>query len=231
MGLVTALEAVRQFDKDIYIVTLPDNTEVIFKLPTFKQASQYAQILNVAIGNGSLETVVYNHIFEECVIDKYLAVHDENLKAGVPETITKVILYLSGVDEHFKEYTEDLFELFRSRTNSILSIMKRNICQVFSGYKMSDFDTMSYQEMVYVYVEAEKVLLEQGIIKEGLKFAEPEEQKPFSIESAITQDTKEYEQFDTPEGGSRMQLTDDPAYKAKMEEFRIKQKLRQRQGG
>ena len=159
MGLVTALEAIRQLEKDIYIINFPDDTEVIFRLPSFKQASQYAQILNVSAGVGGFETIVYNHIFEECVVDKYLAVHDQNLKAGIPETVVKVILYLSGVDEHFKEYTENLLTLFRSRTNSILSIMRRTICQVFS-YKMSDLDGMSFQEVVQVYVDAEKVLLE-----------------------------------------------------------------------
>jgi len=231
MGLVTALEAIRTLEKDLYVVTFPDDTEVVFRLPSFKQASQYSQILNVASGNGALETIVYNHIFEECVTDKYLAVHDQNLKAGIPETIAKVILYLSGVDSNFKTYTEDLLDHFRSQTGSILSIMRRRICQVFAGYKMSDLDALSFQELVQVFVEAEKVLLDQGIIEEGLKFVEPEEVKPFSVENVISQDTKAYQEFDAPEMGPARRLTDDPAYKAKMEEFRVKQKLRERQGG
>ena len=231
MGLITALEAVRKLEKDIYIVTFPDDTEVIFKLPSYKQASQYAQLLKIAENNISLETIVYNHIFEACVVDDYLAVHDQNLKAGIPETTSKVILYLSGADDHFKEYTQDLLELFRSRTQSIISLMRRNICQVFSGYKMSDLDNMTFQDLIQVYVEAETVLLEQGIIEEGLKFAEPKEEKPFSIESAITQDAKEFQRYDAPDGGSHSKLTDDPAYKARMEEFRVKQKLNKLQGG
>jgi len=228
MSFVTALEAVRKLNKDLYLVTLPDETDVIFTLPSLKQASQYAQLLSTADGNSSLQNIIYNHIFEEYVADKYLAVHDESVAAGIPETIAKVIMYLSGADDSvFQEYTETLLEVFRGQTSNVLSTMKRTICQVFSGYKISDVENLSYQELVRVYVEAEKVLLEQGIIEEGLKFKEQEKPKPFTIESAIRQDSKDYRQFDAPEGGPQDRLTNDPAYKAKMEEFRIKQRLRE----
>jgi len=231
MGFVTALEAIRKVDNDIYVVSFPDDTEVIFKLPSFKKASQYAQVLNAAEGNGSLETIVFNHIFEECVLDEYLAVHDQNLKAGIPETIAKTILYLSGTNENFKEYTEELWGIFRSQSHSVISMMRRTICQVFSAYKISDVNNMTFQEIVQVYIDAETVLLEQGIITEGIKFVEPKEEKPFSVEGAISDDMREYERFDSPDAGASTRLTDDPAYKAQMEEFRVKQKLRARQGG
>ena len=232
MSFVTALEAIRKLDGSLYVVTLPDGTDVIFTLPSLNQASQYSQLLTVSDGNYSLQCIIYNHIFEEYVVDKFFAVHDENIKAGIPETIAKVIMYLSGSDnDSFQEYTETLLDTFRSQTSNVISVMKRTICQVFSGYKMNDVDRLSFQDLVKVYVEAEKVLLEQGIIEEGLKFKEQEKPKPFTIESTISKDFRDYQQFEAPEGGQEDRLTNDPAYKAKMEEFRIKQRLRQKQGG
>jgi len=231
MSFVSILESIRQESKSLYVVSLPDDTEISFRLPSTKQASQYAQVLSVAKGNGSLETIIYNHIFEEFVTDKYIAIHNENLKAGVPETIAKVILYLSGADEHFKEYTQTLWNLYREQTNSISSIMKRTICSVFGGYKFSDLDELTYQELVEIYIEAEKVLVNQGIIERELAFADQEEEKPVSVENMISQDTKDYQQFDAPEAGPSMRMTEDPAYKARKEEHRVMQKLRKRQGG
>ena len=225
MGLVAALESVRKASEDIYVVDFPDGTEVIFKLPSYKQASQYAQMIQIAEGNHALECIIYDHMFQEFVEDKYLAIHDENLKAGIPETIAKLILYLSGTTNEFKEYTETLLNAFRQSTNSILAVMRRTICRAFSAYKISDIEAMSFQEMVRVYVDAEKTLMEQGIIEEELRFAEPEEHKPFRVEDTISQDSKEYQKFDSPDGGTPTRMTDDPAYKAKMEEFRIKQRM------
>jgi hypothetical protein len=230
MSFVVTLEAINKADGDIYVVTLPDDTEVIFKLPSFKQASQYGQILSVAEGNFSLQHVVYNHIFEEYVLDKYLAIHDVNIKAGIPETIAKLILYLSGVNDQFIDYTETLLDLFRSQSSDLLSTMKRTICNVFSGYKMSDLDKLTYQELLKLFVDAETVLVEQGIITDRLKIKEPEQPEVFSIEQTISKDRNDYRRFDTPEHAQYSRLTDDPAYKAKMEELRIKRKLQQRGG-
>lgn len=229
MGLVTALEAVTKLDKDLYVVEFPDGTEVIFRLPSFKQAQQFAQLLSVAQENTALLDIVYNHIFQEFVVDKYLAFHDPNLKAGIPSTVAQVILYLSGVDDNFKEYTEMLLDTYRSYTQNIFSMMRRSICVVFPAYKMSDLDDMTFQELIKVYVEAETVLLERGIIEEGLKFAEPEKKKPFTIESILSKDMEDYNRFENDNNAPR--LTEDPSYRARQEEFRVMQNIRRNRGG
>ena len=225
MGLVTALESIRKTSEDLYVVEFPDSTEVLFRLPSTKQGVQYMQLILVAEGNHGLETLVYEHIFQECVEENYMAIHDQTLKAGIVESIAKAILYFSGADENFKEYTEALWEALRPQTKSVLSIMRRTICQVFSSYKFSDLDGLNYQDLVKVYVEAETVLLEQGIIEEGLKFQEAEKVKPFRVEDVIRQDGKDYRAFDTDEG-HRPQLTDDHVRRAQQEEFRHNQRLR-----
>jgi len=223
MSLIDALEAVKTINNDLFAVDL-DGTEVIFRLPSFRQASQYAQILGFAEDNYSLQSLVYEHIFQNFVVDEYMAVHDTEIKAGIPETIAKTILYMSGADQDFKDYTNSLMEVYRSQTESIISIVKRSICSVFGGYKMSDLEDLNFQQLIQIYIQAEKVMLDNGIIEEGLKFKEPEVVKPFRVEDVIKQDAKDYRMFDHDEQGPR--LTEDPAYKAKMEEFAFRQKMK-----
>jgi hypothetical protein len=221
MALIDVLEAVSKKTEDLFVLDL-DGTEVCFRLPTYKQASQYAGIIKQANNNYSLKSLIYEHIFQKFVQNEYLATEDGDVRAGIVETIALVILRLSGVEDNFREYTEDLLDVFREHSNTVISIMCSRICSIFGGYKISDLMELNFQELVQVYVHAEKILLENGIIQEGLKFANPEENKPVNIANVISKDAKDYNRFEqeTP----RRKLTDTPEYQQKAEQFAQKMK-------
>jgi len=224
MSLIDVLNGVNETDNDLFIVDL-EGTEVIFRLPSFKQASQYSQVLNTIGENYSLQCIVYEHIFQEFVIDEHLSIHNEEIHAGIPETIAKVILYLSGSDNSFQDYTTHLLDIYRSTTNSMISNMQRAVCSVFGGYKISDLEELNFQQLVKIYVEAEKFMLDSGIIQEGLKFEEAEPEKSVSIENTIRQDSRDYRRFDHDGNKGQHRITDNPAYKAKMEEMAARRKM------
>jgi hypothetical protein len=122
MSFTVALEGIRKTNNDLFVVTLPDETEILFRLPSIKQALQFSQVLALANDNCALQTIVYNYIFDEFVEGDFIKTID--LKAGVSESIAKTILYLSGVTEHFKDYTESLLSIYRSQTSNPISLMK-----------------------------------------------------------------------------------------------------------
>ena len=81
-GLVCALEAVSKKSADLFAIEF-GGAEIVFRLPSVRQASQYARLLMLANGEVPLESIIYEHIFSTAVEDNYLAYNDGNIPAGV----------------------------------------------------------------------------------------------------------------------------------------------------
>lgn len=225
MALIDVLSAVsKKPNSDLFVVDL-EGTEVCFSLPSFKQASQYASVLAQLEDNNALKSILYEHLFQTYVQNDFLAVHDEEIGAGAVETIARLILQLSGIEGDFRAYTEELLGIYRDHMNSVVPIMCARICSVFGGYKISDLVTLNFQDLVQVYVHAERILLNRGIIEEELRFANPEDNKPVNVAKMIDQDAKDYARFN--QEGPRQKLTDTPEYQQKAEAFakRMKKNL------
>ncbi len=223
MGIVTALDLVAKQVGDLFLVEFPGEIEVFFRLPSYKQVSQYAFLLNLAATTGT-EYLVYEHVFRQCVEDDYLANYNNDLHAGIPETITKNIFYLSGIDDNSFEYTEALLDLYREQAESIPLTIKRTICQVFASYKYEDLDKLNYQNLITLFVEAEKVLIERGIIESEFTFTAKTTKKQTRIEDLIQKDQEEYKNFNRNETGPRI----DPRESARLEEEKFRQALQNR---
>jgi hypothetical protein len=164
--------------------------------------------------NQAAAAIIYDHVFKTVVKNDYMVNKDGDLPAGIPETVTKLVFMLSGTDEHSIEYTEELVNTYRKQVDSTLMYMKRVICQVFAGYTFASLDYETYQNLVSVFIQAEKVLLERGIIESVHKFGNPEESKPkpFRVEDIIRQDAEAHADFDKPE--------EDPNTMARMNRIR-----------
>ena len=211
-GLVHALEAIQNGNDDVYALEL-EGIEIIFRLPTIKQAYQYQKLLSLASDYTEV-SIIYEHMFKVAVVNDYMATKDGDLPAGIPETIAKLIFLLSGADEHCTEYTEELVNIYRKQVDNTLMYMKRIICQVFAGYTFKSLDKENYQTIVNVFIQAEKVLLERGIIETVHQFNQPEEMKPkpFRVEDVIRQDANAHAEFDKPK--------EDPNTMARMNKIR-----------
>jgi len=222
MSFTSALESVTQVNGDLFVVELPGEREILFRLPSHRQAMQYAMILELAGGNPVLERIIYDFIFSSYAEDKFIADLDENLPAGVPETIAKTILFLSGVGEGSKEYTQELFGIYREQANLTHQYMKRFICSAFSGYTFKDLEELNYQELVNIFIEAEKLLIDRGIIDKEHDFKAPEQEKPpvATVGEMISQDASEFNRFE-----SVRQSIQNPADRAAKEEAKFRQAM------
>lgn len=199
MSLAQALEAVQRKTDDLYATTISDEIEVIFRLPSIKKAEQYAVLLRIA-NDYSFQVIIYEHIFKNYVEDSYLREYAD-LHAGVVESTAKLILYLSGVAEESVAYTEQLFADFRVETNKILLFMQRTICSVFTGYTFESLELINYQRLVNIFIQAEQVLMDRGIIETVHKFEDPNAEKESSIKSLqeqIRMDQRDFNSYDRP---------------------------------
>jgi len=219
-----ALDAIRKADDALYAVPFPDGTEIVFRLPSYRKALQYSELISISKEDSQLSSHIYNYIFKSVCQDKFLANDSDMLPAGVPETVAKLVLLFSGVDESSLDYTETLLNSYRSRVNNVICTMKRCICKVFSGYKYHELDSLNYQQLIEVFVQAEKVLQDEGIIsEEGLVIQRPEDskQKDLDVGQMINKDIKEYNQFEHG-GSSGQSLYDSPEYKSRLEQEKMR---------
>lgn len=238
-GLHRVLEAIQKRSDDLFAFDL-DGVEVVFRLPSIHQAQQYAMLLNIA-ETESERYIIYDSVFRNVVQDDWMANQDPEQGAGLPETVTKLVLHLSGLDENSEQYTEQLFQLYRQQSNSVLMYMKRCICSVFPGYTFESVSQLNYQNLVNIFIQAEKELIKQGRIEVEHDFTAKaqEKQKAFAVEDLIRHDKEAYQEYtsgdqEDPRKLAFMQKLREGARKrAELEEKEYKKKLlaRQRQQG
>jgi hypothetical protein len=219
-----SLEAIERIDTDLFMVEI-GGVEVIFTLPSKPKADQYSRLIQLADNDYGLQYSIYEHIFIHYVEDKFLAEHDKDIPAGISETVAKLILHLSGADENIVDYTNDLLEIYRNTSSTALNKMKSSICRIFQGYKFSDLDKLSYQDLVFLYVQAEQMLVEADIIsdKDRLRLLHPEEagqQKQIDIEKVIAQDALEYGKFSMDQEMGKQKIYDQQEYQARLQQLR-----------
>jgi hypothetical protein len=236
-GLYRALEAIQRKSDDVFAVEI-EGIEVVFRLPPVQAAQQYSLLLNMA-QTESERLIIYETIFRDVVEDDLLASEDGDIMAGVPETISKLVLMMSGLDNSAKEYTAQLFGLYRQQSSSVLMCMKRAICTAFPGYTFESLGQLNYQNLVNVFIQAEKILLERGIIESEYDFMSSEETKeaPFAVEDLIKQDRDAYHDYEfvdqeDPRKLARMNKLREAARRRAEEEERVfKERYRRRQQG
>lgn len=163
----------------LFITSIPDWGEIPFKLPSVSRSRQYSAALVLAESNIDKNTF-YEYIFRECVVDEKLA-FDENMPAGIVQSIAELILYLSGIHEDMVQYTENLHSTFRSQIKDPIWFMKRVICSVFSGYTFESLGELDYQDLNEIFINAEAMMLEAGLISEPYTFRNPEEERRPSL--------------------------------------------------
>jgi hypothetical protein len=223
MSLVNLLEAVKQLDNDdLFAVSLSDDIEIVFRLPSSKWAGQIAHLLSMT-DDESLQYIIYDYVFKHCVLDNYLTNFDEKLPAGVPASIGMTILTLSGADNNALEYTKNLMDVYRQNAKSTLAFMKRTICQTFFGYTFDLLDKLNYQQLVEIFINAEQAQLDAGIIKDRYRIEteDNKDKKQKSISQQIKEDMKEYEAFNSVEITQK-----DPQYDIKMRQREIAERQR-----
>lgn len=153
----------------LFVVAFPGWEEVAFKLPSLLRIQQYVVALSVV----SQPTIIFEQIFRECVVDEALAFHRENIPAGVVQSLAELVLLLSGAGDNAIEYTVGLHQTFRAQTAAPIVFMKRIICATFGGYTFSSLEELDYQALCELFVQAERIMLDSGIIEEEYQMVIP----------------------------------------------------------
>ena len=195
-GLDTLLTSIKETEDNYYVIEL-DGYEIVFCLPSVRQARQYQTLL--ALSDAEIERdTIYDYIFSGFVHNKDI-LEDDKLPAGLVESISRTILFYSGVGEYAKPYTKEILAKCRTESDSIINFVKRTICQVFNSYTLESLDLVSYPDLINIFVEAEKVLIERGIIEVPFDIMAEQEKakpKPFRVEDVIRSDGQAQRDFD-----------------------------------
>jgi hypothetical protein len=193
MSFQSLLSSLSKREGDLYYTVLPNGVDIAFRLPSIKKAFQYRLLLDNALDDFH-KYLICEHIFKNHTEDSLLH-ESEELHAGVVESIAGLILYLSGADNNAENYTEELLTIYRHQYGTLHNFMKRSICMVLHGYKFSDLENLTYQELIFLYTQVEPALIQQGIIEREISLKQ-EAPKPVSISQMISQDLKDYNKFE-----------------------------------
>jgi hypothetical protein len=200
MSLSPTLKAISKKVDDIYVAIFNEELEVVFRLPPIKVAEQYDALLKTA-GDSEFRIVIYEHIFRNHVEDSSL-IDNPDLPAGLTETITGLILHLSGLDNSYLNYINNLFIKSRNNIQTPLSLMKRIICSVFQAYTFETLENISLPKIIDIFIQAEQILLERGIIPSEYTFTNTEDlikKEKNSLQEQIRQDQIAYNAFNSKE--------------------------------
>lgn len=166
--LQQALSAVVQKTDDIFVTEL-DGIEILFRLPSIYEAQKYSTMLSLC-QQESEHSEIYEFIFRHVAIDSFLANNNGEIPAGIPETIAKLALYLSGINEQSEEYTQNLWNEHRKHATDTINFMKSIICTAFGGYTFESLDQLDYHKLTYLFVQAELILIDTKIIEQPYTF-------------------------------------------------------------
>lgn len=171
----------------LFVAHFPGWGDVPFKLPSVKRAQEYSAALALSEPTKTSPSILLEQLFRECVVDENLAYHEQDIPAGVVDSTAREILFLSGVSEEVVQYTQNLFGTYRAQVQTMLPTMKRVICSVFGGYTIEDVDGLDFQDLTEVFIQAERALIDGGVIEEPYKFGGGEQQAGFAEEAAAQQ--------------------------------------------
>lgn len=214
MDLFDAINVLNNNRDIVFVTVFSDELEVPFTLPSINEARRYSVLLSM-VRDSAQRSRIYSAIFEKYCCDKTLFDEEEfSLPAGVGETVAKLILWLSGHGEEPIGYLESLLEQSRANTDLFdLNFMKRTICQVFHAYTFKDLDNINYVDLVDIFVQAEKVLIEVGFIKEVFRIRRKNEGRgtPVDIEALMEEQTRGLSNVDGPPIMPRLQPGERPS--------------------
>jgi hypothetical protein len=182
----------KQTGDNLYAIEFPDGTLIPFRLLTLAEFSSCRTSLVLGMVPPS---EVYDYIFEVCVLSEGYQDSIDYMRAGVPDTLAKLILHMSGPND--LGLITQWLSLERQVAQTFESQMKTTICRAFSGYTMDKLDDLTFPQLVKLFAEAESLLLQTGQIAEPFTITDKNEQQKkskFSVEEA-EKDAEHYRKF------------------------------------
>ena len=123
---------------NLYCIHFPDGVVIPFRLLSAGEFNSCRTSLMIGVIPSS---DVYDSIFRKCVLNEAYASNTDNLRAGVPDLIAKIIHYMSGPNDI--SFIQQLLSVERAGAQTFESQMRSTICRVFNGYTMDKLDELN----------------------------------------------------------------------------------------
>lgn len=166
---------------DLFGFQLDDGQLIPFKLLSYKE---YKSLTSTLMAGHISPDIIFDYIFNKCITDEFLIGVIEEQQAGLTQTLGELILNLSGPGD--KVFLEDLLSQARAQTSKVELQMKAAICRVFPGYTMEKLDELTFPQLVRVFAQAERVMLDSGVIENHFQVIPPVSDEDQNNQGVIT---------------------------------------------
>jgi len=155
-----------------YAIQLPGGKAIPFRLLTLGEYLEYENL----IGSKTYPyEQIEDEIFKKCVLDQSYLDFFNLLPAGEVSSTVSAIRAYSGPSSA-EQFNLDL-DIARRRVDSGIHDMVGTICRAFPSYKPEDVYGMNYDTFVIRVAQAERLLIQAGILTEPVVILSPEPQK------------------------------------------------------
>ena len=146
-----------QHQEGTLAIRFEDGTYIPFRLLTYGEYRALKSLLDTeTIG----EERILREVFTRCVLDSYYREKPKKLRAGIPSTLSKLIIQISAPEDH--EELVNTFKIYREGLHDIEEQMKTIICGTFPGYTMDKLDTCTFDMLVRLFAGAEWLMTWRG---------------------------------------------------------------------
>jgi hypothetical protein len=160
---------VRELHGGSFALALPDGQIVPFRSLTVEEYFNYEQLIQAGrYPNAYIE----DEIFKKCVLDPILVRQISKLRAGVVTTVATTIWHHSGPQS--LEELNTALDISRSLVSGAIHDIVVTICTAFPAYTPDMLYEMDYHTLMLRLAQAEKKLVQAGMLKEPLNFESKE---------------------------------------------------------
>ena len=153
----TLIDQKIQYQEGTLAVRFEDGTYIPFRLLTY---GEYRALKSLLATETFGEEKILQEVYTRCVLDSYYKEKPKELRAGIPSTVSKLIIQISAPGDH--EELVSSFEVYRGRLQDIEEQMKMIICATFPGYTMDKLDSCTFDMLVRLFAGAEWLMTWKG---------------------------------------------------------------------
>lgn len=151
-------------ENECFQTTYPEGWKFVWRLLSLKE---YRKFKSLELSQVMHEYIFYTHVFERCYVGNPNTINGD-LPAGIPISIGKMIMWLSG-DSEMTSLAEDIEQMRTAYPHdAVKEHMKRTIFTAWSTYTPEDAESWSYPHLINKFVQAERVLIARGLIEAPL---------------------------------------------------------------
>jgi len=166
----------REQHGECFASRLPDGQLIPWRALTVAEYVEYERLLQSGVyPRARLE----NEIFEKCVLDRTLVDEIGKVRAGVVTAVADAIFAHSGPQS--VEDLNMLLNISRHKASQVVHDLTTMICTAFPSYTPEVLENLDYVTFMLRVAQAEKRLIQSGLLQEPLSFQSPSDPQEETI--------------------------------------------------